>query len=580
MEQKRNNMFTPLLLNSLMAKKNWFFLSTVIIFVTTMLIPFILGVDEEFFIVFGIVEVFVLTFINCLVDNSFLHNDSKLAYYKSKPATFREQISMAIIVNLIFAAYLLVLIVLSVEFQGLDYRILESFKYIIPWLSAGIFLASLSSVLAGNTMTAGVMTLFNFALPGIIYLIIQFMFSILENIVAGFSARVLMDYFVDKFYKLEYIYFIEYSEKSIDYIYFLMLGIILSGITLLIFKMLKRRKNENTGNLIAFDGYKYFVSVLACLIVPAFFSVMSYDRSISSEIIVSLVMAALTYYIIIAVMEKSFRISKLSVKIFLASMAVFIVATGATVVFANQYKNSVPDADDVKVAYVGNNRWIYYEFNRYIEDEGEINEDVISEIQKKNNIVLFSDKENIETITELHKEILTDPNYNNYEYYMYEMMIIYYMNDGSYIIRDYKINNNVDAENEVKDDIASRLLNSNELKANKYYYLYNEEHYSNDNYSVNIRLIHDAKDVNTSAVKINTDEIRSYLIKDIEENYSKINNSFRSLSNYNYDEIAYKEMGYYLEITVRDNNDSSNDNSYTIQLGEGFENTKEYLKLN
>lgn len=579
MEQKKNKIFTPLLLNSLMTKKNWFFLSTVIILVTTMLIPFILGVDEEFFIAFGIVEVFVLAFVNCLVDNSFLHNDSKLAYYKSKPATFREQISINIIINIIFAAYMLILIVLSVAFQSLNYEILESFKYIIPWLLAGIFLASLSSILAGNTLIAGVMTLFNFALPGIIYLIIQFMFSILENMVAGFSSRVLMDYFVDKFYKLEYIYFVEYSDKSIDFIYFLMLGIILTGITLLIFKMLKRRKNENTGNLIAFDGYKYFVSVLACLIVPAFFSVMSYDRSISSEIIVSLVMAALTYYIIIAVMEKSFRISKLSVKMFVVSMSVFIAVTGATVLFAGQYKNTIPDADDVKVAYVGNNSWAYEAINRYIEDEGEINEEAISEIQKRNNIILFSDKKNIENVTDLHKEILADQNYNNHEFYMYNMMVLYYMNDGSFIIRDYKLNNNSDIENEAKDEIAVRLLNSQELKTKKYYYLYNEEYYLNDDYNVNIRLVHDANDVNTSTVNINSDEIRSLLIKDIDEMYSKPNNAFRTLSNYNYEEIAYKEIGYNLEITVRDNNDSSNDYFFTIRLSEGFENTKEYLKL-
>ena len=168
-----------LFINSLKGKKNWFFLSTVIIFVTTLLIPYILKAEEEFFILFGIVETFVIVFLNCLTDNSFLHNDSKLAYYKSKPVSFREQISINIASNIVFTGFLLVLIALSVVFQGLDYEIFESFKIIIPWLAAGIFLVSLSSILTGNTLMAGAMTIFNFCLPFIIYLIILFVISIL-----------------------------------------------------------------------------------------------------------------------------------------------------------------------------------------------------------------------------------------------------------------------------------------------------------------------------------------------------------------------------------------------------------------
>lgn len=583
MEQKRNNIFMPLLFNNLKSKKNWFFLSTVIIFVTTLLIPYILGSDGEFFIFFGIVEVFILAFINCLVDNSFLHNDSKLAYYKSKPATFREQISINIIVNLVFAAYMLLLIVLSVVFQNLDYRILESFKFLIPWLSAGIFLVSLSSILAGNTLVAGIMTIFNFALPGIIFLILQFMFSILENIVPGFSANVLMDYFVSSFYKLEYIYFVEYSERAVDFIYFLLLGIILTGITLLIFKMLKRRKNENTGNLIAFDGYKYFVSVLACLIVPAFFSVISSGRNILNEIIVSLLMAALTYYIIIAVMEKSFKISRLSIKVFISSMVVFVALTGGTVAIANQYKNAVPDAQDVNIAYIGNNSWIYNDIDRYIETEGkvsnEISEEDISQIKERFNVVLFNDKKNIETIINLHKEVLLDQNYSYGEYYSQDLMIVYYMNDGSRIIRDYKINSDNDARNIKKDEFASELLNSQEFKINKYYYLYDEDFLNNNDYSINIQLRNDGKEIDPEK-SINIDKIRPYLIKDIEEGHYNIENAFMALRNYNYEPfMEYKEMGYFLEINIRDNNDNTKDTYQIIQINEGFENTREFLKL-
>lgn len=581
MEQKRNNLFMPLLFNNLKSKKNWVFLSTVIIFVTTLLIPYILGSDGEFFIAFGIVEVFMLVFINCLIDNSFLHNDAKLAYYKSKPVTFKEQISINIIGNIIFAAFLLVLIVLSVIFQNLNYSLLESFKFIIPWLLAGIFLAALSSILSGNTLMAGFMTLFNFALPGIIYLIIQFIFSILENIVPGFSASVLMDLFMDKFYKLDYIYFVVYSEKPVDAIYFLLLGIILTVIALLTFKMLKRRKNENTGNFIAFDGYKYFVSVLACLIVPALFSVVSYSGNLANEIIVSMLMAALTYYIIIAVIEKSFKISKLSLKVFVASMAVFIAATGATIGFANQYKDVVPDAQDVKMAYVGNNRWFYREIDNIFEGVSEEDEN-LSEFLKRNNIILFSDKENIETIRKLHEELINNQKYNDGEnYYASNIGIVYYMNDGSYLVRDYKIDreNSVDANNLIKDQLSSNLFNSQEFKERRFYYLYDEK-YSGNDYDIHIQLRHDSNDMDR-AKSIDINELKPYLIKDIDEEFSKTSYAFQRLGNYNYEiNYDYKEMGYYFDVTIRDNNDNSKDMSDTIYINkESFKNTREYLNI-
>ena len=591
MEQRKDKIFITLLSYSLKGKRNWFLLSTVIILVSTMLIPFILGVDKEGFIALGIFGMFVLVFINCLVDNSFLHNDSKLAYYKSKPVTLREQISMNVMVDLIFAAYLLILIWASVVFQNLDYNISEIFKMIIPWLSAGIFIAALSSILSGNTLIAGVMTIFNFALPAIIYLIIQFMFSILENLVAGFSAGVLMDYFVNNFYKLEYIYFNAYSNKPVDFIYFLLLGAILVGVTLLIFKMLKKRKNENTGSFLVFDGYKYFVSVLACLIVPAGFSVISGRYNIVNAIFVSLLMAALTYYIIIAAMERSFKISGLSMKVFVASMAVFVAMTGCTVAIAGRYKNVVPEAENVKIAYVGNNGWIYSRIKEYTEDDGQLSEADISKIQESYSVVLFTDEANIETVTELHREILSDNKYYDEKEYYYnpEIDIIYGMKDGSFIIREYKINNDSGTDNKAKDEIINRLLSSQEFKKKNYYYLYDEKYYSGTDYIINMRLWYDG--MGSAPVELNTEEIRKCLVKDIDERFGKVDGNFLMLMGYNYD-LPYKEYDgaiYYLDVDVidrnrpadnnEDNNKASYDRTYTFQLNEDFKNTKNYLNL-
>jgi len=586
MEQSKNKRsnFIPLLINSLKGKKSWFFLSTVIIFVTTLLIPYILKADEEFFIFFGIAETFIIVFINCLLDNSFLHNDSKLAYYKSKPVSFREQITINIISNIVFTSFLLVIIALSVVIQEMDYEIFNSFKFIIPWLAAGIFLASLSSILTGNTLMAGVMTIFNFCLPLIIYLIILFVFTILENIVIGFSANVLMDYFVNTVYKLEYIYFIEYTEKSVDFIYILLLGVILIGITLLIYKCLRNRKNENTGDFIVFNGYKYFVSVLASLIIPAAFSVMSYDNNIGSKITVSVLMAILTYYIIIAVMEKSFRISKLSIKVFVASMAVFVAVTGCTVAFANQYKSAVPNPEDVKMAYVGNDRWVFDYIKELSDDEINSQDDLLK-WQKNRGIIIFTEKESIENITELHREVISNQNYSLEYYYANNMVISYLMNDGSIIIRDYKLKGTEsdDSFNEKKDEIAYKIVNSDEMKKHKYYYLYDEENYNADNLYCYIS--YSDRD-GIAFDNINIDKIRGYLIKDIDAKYKEMENAFGPLIFYNYDMIQDKESemeSYYLRVVDRrindDNETEKNSDIEELNLY-GFENTLKYLKLN
>jgi len=590
MEQNKNNNkhFMPLLINSLKGKRNWFLLSTVIIFLTTLLIPYILRADEEFFILFGIVETFIIVFLNCLVDNSFLHNDSRLTYYKSKPVSLKEQIIINIVTNYIFAAFLLILIALSVAFQGLDFKVLESFKSIIPWLAAGILLASLSSILCGNTLMAGAMTIFNFALPAIFYLIIEFVFKILENAVVGFSANVLMDYFVNTFYKLDYIYFFRYSNNStdIDIVYILLLGCILLGITLLTFKCLKKRKNENTGSFIVFDGYKYFVSVLASMIVPAAFSVMSYRNSIGSKITVSFIMAILTYYIIIAVIEKSFKISKLSVKIFVVSIAAFIAVTGGTVAFANQYKSVVPNAEDVKMAYVGNNSFVFnvvdIDIKNINPDEIESGEDFLS-LPKNNGIIIFKEKQSIENIIRLHKELLAEQNYSLDYYYSGNMVICYWMKDGSIIVRDYSLNGTDDMSgNNKKDEIAADILNSVEMKERKYYYLYNEKYYMNNYSNIYAYVGYEGSD-RIITENINVDEIRPYIIKDLDNQYYNVANAFQALTSYNYDVPKDKENGrsnYYIQIVERNNDkdESSDDYIGLINLNEDFPNTLEYLK--
>lgn len=578
--EKKNN-FMPMLLYSIKEKRNWVLLSTVIIFLTTLVIPYILRADEEAFIMFGIVELFILVFINCLVDNSFLHNESKLAYYRSKPVPLRNQIIINIATNAVFMVYLLVLIVLSVVFQGLNPEILEVFKMLIPWLLAIILLSSLSSILSGNTLMAGAMTIFNFCLPLIILLVTMFVFTILENIVIGFSADVLNDYFIDNVYRLDYLYFTRYVDnESIDLIYLLLLPIILIFISLLINKFIKRRKNENTG-FIVFSGFKYFVAVLACLIIPAAFSIsLSRYTSIASRLIISALLAVLSYYIIIAFIEKSFRISKSSIKVFLVSMVLFTAVTGSTVAIANQYKDLVPNPQDVRMAYVGNQRWTVNEVDRYLkynyENMG------FSEWKRNRGMIIYEEIDNIENITELHKEILEDQTfYHQSNYYgMNNFVIAYWMKDGSTIIRDYKLSpvDKFTKEQEVKNEISNKLLNSSDFKWQKFYYLYDEDYYSGRNLYANLKKVND---YNTIYENVKLSDLRNVLRQDIDNLFIEKDMAFiELLLNYNAQhekETMFNEQGYLLEIYEKISNADVN---YLgeIYLSNDFVNTLQYFK--
>ena len=566
--EKKNN-FMQLLLYSIKEKRNWAFLSTAIILVTTLLIPYILRADEEAFIMFGIVEMFILVLINCLVDNSFLHDTSKLTYYRSKPFSMHRQITINIISNGIFTIFLIALIVLSIGFHGTTYKILDIFKMLIPWLAAIILLASLSSILSGNTLMAGAMTIFNFCLPLIIFLVTMFIFSILENLVIGFNANILNDYFYQNIYRLDYLYFVVYTEKSIDLAYILILTFILSFIFLLLHKSIKRRKNENTG-FIVFDGFKYFVSVLACLIIPAFFSVSS-SRYISlfSRIFISFLLAILCYYIIIAFVEKSFRISSLSIKVFVISMVVFSLITGATVAVANKYKDVVPKPEDVKIAYIGNDSWIVNATTKFLEEDGYYDEG-FAEWKRNHNMITYQETENIKNVIDLHKEILQDQTYNRDRYYS-NFVIAYWMKDGSIILRDYTLQaeDQPSPAHKRKGELSRKILSSTEYKKQRYPYLYDEEYYEGRNLYAKLRKGYNF-DENYESINLN--DLRDILKVDIDR-FIIENDNFVEMFNRYY----HKEGSYYLEIYEKVSNVDLN---YLdeLSLSDDFTNTLEYFK--
>ena len=210
-----------------------------------------------------------------------------------------------------------------------------------------------------------------------------------------------------------------------------------------------------------------------------------------------------------------------------------------------------------------------------------------SEIQifrngRNRNIVTYEDKEIIENITELHKEILKDQTFNHQsDYYgMNNFVIAYWMKDGSTIIRDYKLTatDKLTNEHETKNELANKLLNSNDYKEQKFYYIYDEKYYSGRNLYANLKNI---SDYSNAIESISLNDLRDVLIKDIDNLFIENDMAFIELfMNYNsrYDkEVMLKEQGYILEIYEKV---SDNDENYLgeIYLNKDFVNTHDKIK--
>ena len=88
----KNNL--DLLIYNLKNKKNWFLISFIIMAITLIIMPIILGTGyNEGILIFGILEIGTLLSLNAFIDFSFYHDNRKLTYYLSKPVSRMARIN-------------------------------------------------------------------------------------------------------------------------------------------------------------------------------------------------------------------------------------------------------------------------------------------------------------------------------------------------------------------------------------------------------------------------------------------------------------------------------------------------------
>lgn len=571
-----------LIYDRLYAKKNWLLISIAILLITVVLLPIlIIGKIREENIIIGIVEIFIIVFINCIISFNYFHDSRKLSYYVSKPITNIQKVNISIITNIIFTAVLLGILLIIINFSVLEFEILEIFIVIIPWLLVGILVAALSCILTGNSIIAGISTIINFTLPLSFLTIIMYMFKIVEDIAVGFNADILLNNFMDKYYRLDYLYFLRYFENGISISYFVILIILIVFVYSLIYLLLKRRQNERAGDFIVYDGYKNLISVLVASLVPIGFLIIIDSGDFISKIISFFVLSALTYYIIVAILEKSFRVSKSALKLFAVFMVVFLLFIAGANIATNSFENYVPNINDVKSVYLGDSTIAYSKHLRKGVHVYDIDEDFINEAK---DISIYTEKENIESIINLHKELINNRNFDNYS----TLVISYYLKNGKIVTRYYELENS-ESYNGKKDNIIKLLVNSKEFKEKIFGFIYDDEYVNNfgiRKITFNINGSEFRGNFELDKDEIDLERFRNTLKKDY-DNYFNSNN--------NYLELAYRRdyVTRYIEkrvmssveeveteeiVTYRIVIENYNQGSEYFTINNSFVNTVEYIE--
>lgn len=588
MEQKniKHRNFLNLLLNSLIEKRNWFIFSMAILITTVLIVPILIVSDiNETNIIVGIVEVFIIVFLNCIIDLSYLHDIKKYSFYLSKPNSEKDKINLFLVNNILFA--LINILPLWIFSIIMDFDTVEIFTVAFPWLIIGIFVAALSGVLSGNSIILGIDTIFNFILPLLLLGVIYFALNIVEKLVIGFNTDILMENFINQIYRIDYLYFIKFVENSNWLLYVILLLLIFTIIYLLTMKLLKKRKNEKIGQFIVYDGYKNFIALLASALVPFLFSTITRNSNFIGLLFSFLILGSLTYYVAMAIFEKTFRLNKKVFKLLAIFMTLFIGFVLASGLVTKQYENKIPDISEIEGIIINGNQGIYIQ-----EKEEYVNiSDMELSFEKYDDVVIYKSDKAKKAILDIHKAILED---NSYERYL-NLNIIYFLKDGIKFKRYYQLGENRYYEPVYSEDEKEKIMNdklnnaarrlevTDEFKEEVLKFIYN------DNYSEGF---HNKKiTLNNTIVRFTKEDIidlRNALKKDVEINrLEKELSMFYILSNNteNYlNQYTYNMEKYYIEnreVYVEKMNivfDQENEKTYYFSIPISFNNTNEFLK--
>ena len=440
---------TGLIIHSLKSKKNWFLLNIAICIVVAIVLPILFKSAYEFFAVSALFIASVIILISTFSDLIFLHDDIKISYYLSKPMSLTKKINVALISNIIFCTITFLLTFLIASASG---SILSNMKYMVfvdrslsyihvmyAWVMLFIFIITLSSELTGNTTVSVLVSLFNFMLPLILFFIISYIFYILDSVIIGFSTDIMSQIILENILPLDKIYFINYGANSnIDIFFFVRLigyCAVIYSITIL---FAKNRKNEKTGDFIVNSGYKYFMSLFASLIAPMLITMIMTGSNLLTLVVVLVILSMLSYYILISVFNKTFKISIQALKVYIPFIVIIIISIFTTSYILNEKAAYIPDESEVKAVYIGYGM-SYLEDAKLLEQTSYEWESLLSakyeDVKDNDSLVILHEKETIKKVVELQQLLMSEGQTHSYS----QINIIYYLNNGKKVVRTYNI---------------------------------------------------------------------------------------------------------------------------------------------
>ncbi|MCH4886730.1 hypothetical protein EZV73_04080 [Acidaminobacter sp. JC074] len=572
MEQKSimSKRTKELLIQSIKEKKQWALLTLVVLVVTVIVLPLMMEHDiSEEFIALGIFEIFVVMFVNLLIDFNYLHDSRKFGYYLSKPFGAVNKMHTVMLSNSIFALIFLGGLFIISAIGGLE--LMELFLVPIAWLAYLVFITALASHISGNTIIAGLVTIFIYGLPVLILGVIYYAVSFVSDLAVGFNVNIIMEFVLNNIYKLDVLYLIKYVDDfSIGY--FVVVFLVLLIVYSLTRWIIQHRKNERIGEFIMFRGFKYFVAVIMSVMVPFIFSNMLNSNETLVMVLSFVILGVLTYYVALVILDKSFKIKKMAIKVLLIFMSIFLAIVLISGLVVTSVQGNTPDIDKIKGIYVSTSGSVYLPNaeNEYVDVSRLDYEDII-----KHDLPIYTSREAKQTIIDLHKAIVDDSSFNRYM----DINIIYYMESGAKTSRYFSLEYRGESYNaEILKSIKA-LMKTDENKIIRFPLFYDPAYRSHfRDLDANIY----GGDLDLELTSRQTDELIQMMRKDLDLYIGQYDDDIYSIGYNNsyvsfpYVEISQETKGYRDYLSVQFVNNKTRFQNYDIP--EYFEHTRLYVQ--
>lgn len=407
---------TNWLFMNLKSNKRWFLLTAILLSVTAIVLPLLLDVEPMPYVMLGLLELFVLSFIMVLTQFDFLHNSKAFAYYQSKALPLKSRVHGIILTQAVFTYSFYILLKVWLLFansqiwprtliQTSRWINFSTFEMAGSWIAILLLLTALSALLSGTKAGAVFSTIFNFGLPMLFLGIIYFVLNVANASTVGFNLTVIMETIIQRYYRVDLIYHYWSSWETTLIILPLTL-LLIYGIMLWV---LKHHKGENIGQLFVFKGYKLFVLLILSMIVPLSFSVWLPNVYVVSKWVAILIISEITLYMVLSIVDKNMKLNSKSVKLLIFFGVFITLLIGSTSVLLNHYAKNMPNMEDIDAVLLSPIAAVAFNESSY--ESGSI----------------YYSEEAKASILNLHQLMLQ----NNRAMLNYDFNIVYFLKDGS-----------------------------------------------------------------------------------------------------------------------------------------------------